>query len=93
MKARPLAKEEDVLKDLSLYFCPSTPDVAKRTLFWLPASDGTIEHSERMFIKQGFPSVAPNSEFFTLFPEYCEKYNPTEDTPMVISEPAKSLST
>ena len=74
MKQRPIAKEEDVLKDLSLHFCPCNPDPTKKTLFWLPASDEIIEQSEVAFAQSGYPAVAPNSDFFALFPEYWTKY-------------------
>jgi hypothetical protein len=73
---RPLAKEEEVLKDLSLHFCPASSESSRKTLFWLPASDETIEYSEAKFNKYGYPSVVPNGEFFASFPDYWTRFNP-----------------
>jgi len=80
---RALVKEEDVIKDLSLHFCPATSE--RRTVFWLPAPDEVIDHSESKFSERGYPTVAPNGEFFEAFPEYWTRFDP-ERSPLKTSQ-------
>ena len=76
MKSRRIAREEEVVKELSWYFCPS--EGQRMTLFWLPASDETIDQAEELFSKDGYPSVLPNGDFFAHFPEYWTRFNPSD---------------
>ena len=76
MKSRSVQKEEEIIKELSWYFCPT--EGQKKTLFWLPAPDEIIDQAEEIFSKEGYPSVVPNGDFFVHFPEYWARFNPSD---------------
>lgn len=71
-------KEDEVVKDLSLFYCASKSEKTKRTVFWLPATDQVVEQNERLVQNEGVPVVVRNGEFQLGFPEYLRE-SPMDD--------------
>ena len=63
-----VAKEEEVIKDLSQLYCASRSEKNRKTIFWLPAVDEIIAANESVLVS-GAPSVARNADYYRAFNE------------------------